>query len=321
MNEQKNILVTGGAGFIGAHISKRLIELGYHVIIVDNFNDYYETSLKEARIEKLLINGSFTLYRADIKEYDTLLPIFKQHKIDHIIHLAAQAGVRYSIENPFIYANTNIIGTLNIFELARMFRVDGITAASSSSVYGNAAHYPVSENTNTDHAVSFYAATKKSLEVIAHSYHHLYQIPITCLRYFTVYGPWGRPDMAPFKFTQKILNHQEIEVYGEGNMERDFTYIDDIVDGTIKAMQKNLPFEILNLGQGNPVPLMYFIECIEKYSGLLAQKKFLPMQPGDVARTYADNTRAKSLLGWEPHVKIDEGVEKFIAWYREYYSL
>lgn len=321
MIERKNVLVTGGAGFIGAHTCKRLIELGYHVIIVDNFNDYYDPILKEARIEQLLTKGSFTLYRADIKDYDALLPIFEQHKIHHIIHLAAQAGVRYSIENPFVYANTNLIGTLNIFELARLFTINGITAASSSSVYGNAAEYPVSENTDTDHAVSFYAATKKSLEVIAHSYHHLYHIPITCLRYFTVYGPWGRPDMAPFKFTQKILHDQEIEVYGEGKMERDFTYIDDIVDGTVKAMQKNLPFEILNLGQGNPVPLMHFIECIEKHSGLPAQKKFLPMQPGDVARTYADNTRAKTLLGWEPHINVDEGVEKFVAWYREYYHL
>lgn len=321
MSNLQTILVTGGAGFIGSHISKRLIELGYTVIIVDNFNDYYDPSLKEARIAFLLKNLKFTLYRTDIKEYQELLSIFKQHNIDHVIHLAAQAGVRYSIDNPFVYADSNLIGTFNLLELSRQFGIKGITAASSSSVYGNATNYPVSETADTDHAISFYAATKKSLEVIAHAYHHLYHIPITCLRYFTVYGPWGRPDMALFKFTERILHDKTIDVYGEGNMERDFTYIDDIVDGTIKAMEKNLPWEILNLGQGNPSRLMDFITCIEKNCGKVTNKNYLPIQPGDVARTFADNTRAKALLNWKPHIKIDEGIEQFVKWYREFYRV
>lgn len=321
MTKEKTVLVTGGAGFIGAHVSKKLLSMGYSVVIIDNFNDYYDPSLKEARIVHLLKDLPFTLYRTDIKDYSALLSIFQKHKINHIIHLAAQAGVRYSIDNPFVYADSNLIGTFNILELARQFGVSGITAASSSSVYGNATHYPVKESDDTNHAVSFYAATKKSLEVIAHSYHHLYHIPITCLRYFTVYGPWGRPDMALYKFTDKILRNEPIDIYGEGNMERDFTYIDDIVSGTIKAMQKNYAFEILNLGQGNPSRLMDFIACIEKNCNKTANKNYLPMQPGDVLRTYADNTRAKTLLDWKPNVKIEEGVEQFVKWYRVYHAL
>ncbi|MBI5370026.1 SDR family NAD(P)-dependent oxidoreductase [Candidatus Uhrbacteria bacterium] len=320
MPETKTILVTGGAGFIGVHTAKKLLEAGHRVIIVDNFNDYYEPSLKEARINRLL-EGDYRVYRLDIKNYDALGDIFQEHRIDHIIHLAAQAGVRYSMENPFLYSDSNLVGSINLFELAKKFGVKGMTVASSSSVYGNAKRYPVSEEDSTDMPISLYGATKKSLEAIAHSYHHLYNIPITCLRYFTVYGPWGRPDMAIFKFTHQVLNGETIDIYGHGQTERDFTYIDDIVDGTVKAFEKNLPWEIINLGQGNPNALMECIEFIEQCCQKEAQKKFLPMQPGDVIRTYADNSRARALLGWEPRVGLKEGIERFVKWYKEYYKI
>lgn len=316
----QTVLVTGGAGFIGAHTAKKLAELGHKIVIVDNFNAFYDPSLKEARIGQLLKGVSCPIYRLDIKNMDALRDVFNRHQIDHIVHEAAQAGVRYSMQNPFLYADTNLIGSINLFELAKEFGIKGITLASSSSVYGNAARYPVSEDTLTDQPISLYGATKKSLEVLAYSYHHLYGIPMTCLRYFTVYGPWGRPDMAPFKFTEHIMNDREIDVYGHGKMERDFTYINDVVDATIRAVEKNLPWEILNIGQGNPNALMEFIELIEKHCGKQARKNFLPMQPGDVTRTYANNSRARTVLEWEPKVKLNEGIERFVKWYKEYYT-
>lgn len=321
MHASQTILVTGGAGFIGAHVAKRLLLDGHTVILIDNFNDYYDPSLKEARLTHLLKDLPFKLYRVDIKSSQDLRPIFEQHPIDHIIHLAAQAGVRYSMEQPMTYANSNLIGSINILELAKEFGVKGLTLASSSSVYGNAQHYPVREEDNTDHPISLYGATKKSLEVIAYSYHHLYQLPITCLRFFTVYGPWGRPDMAPFKFTKQVFEQTPIDIYGHGEMERDFTYIDDIVDGTVKAMEKNLPWEIFNLGQGKPDALMTFVGLIEKHCGQTSRKNFLPMQPGDMTRTFADNTKAKQLLGWQPSTGLDEGIKQVVDWYRDYYHL
>jgi UDP-glucuronate 4-epimerase len=321
MTEPKTVLITGGAGFIGAHIAKKLAEMGHKIVIVDNFNDYYDPALKEARVLHLLKDLPTTVYRINIKDYDALRTVFQHHQIDHIVHEAAQAGVRYSMQNPFLYSDANLVGPINLFELAKGFGVKGMTVASSSSVYGNARRFPVREEDTTDQPISLYGATKKSLEAIAHTYHHLYDIPITCLRYFTVYGPWGRPDMAPFKFTKQVMDGETIDVYGHGKMERDFTYIDDIVDGTIKAMEKNLPWEILNLGQGNPNTLMEFIELVEKHCGKQAQKNFLPMQSGDVTRTYADNSRAKQLLDWEPKVKLNEGIEQFVKWYRDYYQV
>jgi UDP-glucuronate 4-epimerase len=321
MLEYKTILVTGGAGFIGAHTAKKLAEIGYEIVIVDNFNDYYDPALKEARINHLLKDLQTTLYRINIKDYNALRTVFENHQIDYIIHEAAQAGVRYSMQNPFLYSDANLVGPINLFELAKEFGVKGMTVASSSSVYGNANRYPVREEDTTDQPISLYGATKKSIEAIAHTYHHLYNIPITCLRYFTVYGPWGRPDMALFKFTKQVMNGETIDVYGHGKMERDFTYIDDIVDGTIKAFEKNLQWEILNLGQGNPNALMEFIELVEKHCGKQTQKNFLPMQPGDVTRTYADNSRARQQLDWEPRVKLDEGIEQFVKWYRDYHKV
>ncbi len=318
---QQTILITGGAGFIGAHTAKKLAEMGHKIIIVDNFNDFYDPTLKETRLQTLLKDLPHTIYRLNIKNYDALRIVFQHHPIDYIVHQAAQAGVRYSMQNPFLFSDSNLIGSMNLLELAKEFDIKGITIASSSSVYGNATHYPVLEDDATDQPISLYGATKKSLEAIAHTYHHLYNIPITCLRYFTVYGPWGRPDMAPFKFTKQVMNGETIDVYGHGKMERDFTYVDDIVDGTVKAFEKNLQWEILNLGQGNPNSLMEFIELIEKHCEKTAQKNFLPMQPGDVTRTYADNSRARQLLSWEPKVKLNEGIEQFVKWYRDYYKV
>lgn len=321
MSDPRIILVTGGAGFIGAHVAKKLAEMGHKIVIVDNFNDYYDPKLKHARIQHLLQGLHITIYKIDIKNFDALRIVFQHHPIDYIIHEAAQAGVRYSMQNPFLYSDTNLIGPVNLFELAKEFQVKGMVVASSSSVYGNCRRYPVREEDVTDQPISLYGATKKSLEAIAHAYHHLYSIPITCLRYFTVYGPWGRPDMAPFKFTELVMNDREIEVYGHGKMERDFTYIDDIVDGTAKAMEKNLPWDILNIGQGNPNLLMDFIELIEMHCGKKARKKFLTMQPGDMTRTYADNSRARERLEWEPTVSLSEGIEQVVKWYRDYYHV
>ncbi len=318
MNQSETILITGGAGFIGAHVAKRLILEGKNVILLDNFNAYYDPTLKEARLTHLLQGLHFTLYRVDIKSSEELRPIFEHHHIDHIIHLAAQAGVRYSMEQPLTYADSNLIGSINILELAKKFGVKGITLASSSSVYGNADHYPVREEDNTDHPISLYGATKKSLEVIAYSYHHLYQIPITCLRFFTVYGPWGRPDMALFSFTKATLEGTVIDVFGQGKLARDFTYIDDIVDGVVKALEKNLPWAILNLGKGQVEPLMRMIKLIEQTTSKTIEKRFLDMQPGDVRQTWAEITQAKTLLGWEPQTSLDEGVPRFVHWYQDY---
>lgn len=321
MTSLLTVLVTGGAGFIGSHTVKRLVTDGYKVIIVDNFNSYYDPALKNARLNIFLKETPHTLYRKSLEDTEALHDIFKHHKIDFICHQAAQAGVRYAAKAPLVYGNSNLIGTINILEMAKTYGVKGVVIASSSSVYGDATHFPIKEEDVTDKPISLYAATKRSCELIAHSYHHLYQIPITCLRYFTVYGPWGRPDMALFSFTEKALNHKPIEVYGQGNMARDFTYVDDIVDGIVRAIALNAPFEILNLGRGKPEELLDMIKLIERYTKKTIEKTFLDMQPGDVAKTWADNTKAKALLGWEPHIYLEEGVKRFVDWYREYYNV
>ncbi len=314
------ILITGGAGFIGSTVAKRLIEEDCEVIIVDNFNAYYDQSLKEARIATLLKDLPFTLYRNDIQDATIMREIFKKHKPDLICHLGAQAGVRYAAQDPFVYGQSNLMGTLTILELAREFQVKGIVMASSSSVYGDAAHYPVKETDVADQPISLYAATKRACELMAYSYHHLYNLPITCLRFFTVYGPWGRPDMAFFAFTKAALEGKSIDVYGQGEMSRDFTYIDDIADGIVKALEKNLPWAILNLGRGVSEPLMHMIELIEHAAGKTIEKRFLDMQPGDVKQTWADISQAKTLLEWKPLVSLEEGVPAFVAWYRSYYG-
>ncbi len=313
-------LVTGGAGFIGSAVARKLGELGSELVIVDNFNPYYDQALKEARVKKLLANTPHVLYRVDIADHAAMRDIFQKHSVGQICHLAAQAGVRYATKDPFAYEHSNLRGTLTLLELAREFNVRNIVIASSSSVYGDAAQYPVKETDVTDKPISLYAATKRACELIAHSYHHLYGLPITCLRFFTVYGPWGRPDMALFAFTKAALEGKPIDVYGQGDMARDFTYIDDIADGVVRALEKNLPWAILNLGRGKPEPLMHMIELVEHATGKKIEKRFLPMQPGDVKQTWADVQLAKELLGWEPKTSFDEGTVAFVQWYRSHYG-
>ena len=314
------ILVTGGAGFIGSHNTKRLIEEGHDVVIVDNFNKYYDPKIKRARIDDLLFGKKFKLYETDVADFENLKKAFQENNVEIVIHQAAQAGVRYSLENPFIYERSNTRGTLNILECCRQFKVKKLIFASSSSVYGKRSQVPFKESDATDNPVSLYAATKKSVEVICYSYHHLYKIPMVGLRYFSVYGPWGRPDMALFKFTEKILKDEAIDVYGEGKMERDFTYIDDIVEGIMMVLKKDFDFEIFNLGYGSPSGLMDFINILEDCLDKKAKKNFLSMQKGDVPITYADTSKAKKTFGWQPRVSLKEGVAKFAEWYKSYYK-
>ncbi len=314
-------LITGSAGFIGFHVSKKLLDRGDIVIGVDNLNDYYDPKLKEDRLNILKKYEYFTFYKVDISDYDSLKEIFEKHKIDKVFNPAAQAGVRYSLENPFAYEKSNILGFLNILELCVKYEIKNLVYASSSSVYGNNKKIPFSENDNVDHPISLYAATKKSNELMAHVYHHLYGLKTTGLRYFTVYGPWGRPDMALFKFTKNIIERKPIDVYNYGKMKRDFTYIDDIVDGTISALDKDYDYEIFNLGNNKTVELNYFIEVIEKELNKKAIKNLMPIQPGDVPETFADIEKAKKMLRYDPKTKIEEGIKQFIKWYREYYDV
>jgi UDP-glucuronate 4-epimerase len=314
------VLVTGGAGFIGSHLIKRLIETGEEVVCVDNFNDYYPTSLKIHRIRKFLGQYSFPTYKVDIYDFSRLEQVFKKHKFDYIVHLAAQAGVRASIEQPLDYAKSNVQGTINIFELARRFNVPKVLFASSSSVYGNSFDAPFSENHEVDRPISPYAATKKACELIAHSYSAVYSMSLIGLRFFTVYGPWGRPDMAYYKFAKKIMNNQTIDVYNYGkHLKRDFTYIDDIIEGILQASKLNSPYDIINLGNDKPVELGHFINLLEKYLNKQAEKNLLPMQQGDVMTTHANINKAKVLLGYKPQTTIENGLEKFVNWFNNYH--
>ncbi len=312
-----NILVTGGAGFIGFHVAKALLERGDNIIIIDNFNDYYDVKLKEARIKELGKHDNLEVIKADISDYDAINAVFKKNKFDKICHLAAQAGVRYSIEHPLEYEKSNILGTLVLLEMARKHNIKDFVFASSSSIYGNNKKTPFSEEDNVDYPVSLYAATKKSSELLAYTYHHLYGLNCTGLRFFTVYGPWGRPDMAYFKFTKAILEDKPIDVYNYGKMKRDFTYISDITDGILTAIDNPFPYEIINLGNNKPIELSYFIECIENALKKKAKKNMLPMQPGDVKITYANIKKAEKLLNYKPKVKIEEGINRFVGWYKE----
>ena len=314
----KTVLVTGGAGFIGSHLARKLMDLGHRVIIVDNFNSYYDPQLKEDRISRLLRGYDFKLYRADIRDFEELKKIFQKNKINKICHLAAQAGVRYSLKNPFIYEESNIRGTLNLLELAKDFSIKGFILVSSSSVYGATKKIPFSETDPIDKPISLYAATKKATESLAYTYHHLYKIPVTVLRYFTVYGPFGRPDLALFKFAEAISNNQPIEVYNFGKMRRDFTYIDDIIAGTTAALKKNYSWQIFNLGSNKPIELNYFIELIEKMMGKKAKKKLLPLQAGDVLETWANISKAKDKLGYIPKVSFENGLKMTIDWFTKY---
>ena len=313
-------LVTGAAGFIGFHVARALLERGQEVIGIDNLNPYYDISLKRGRLELIASNPLFTFYHADINNLAPLETIFADHPIDRICNLAAQAGVRYSIQNPFVYEESNLKGFLNLLELARHYPVRNFVFASSSSVYGNNRKLPFSIEDNVDTPISLYAATKKANELMAHAYSHLFDIPLTGLRYFTVYGPWGRPDMALFLFTEAIINGRPIEIYNFGKMKRDFTYIDDIVDGTIAALDNPFKYEIFNLGNSKTVELMKLIEIIEEELGIVAKKRFLPLQPGDVPETYADIDKTKRLLGFNPKTSIRSGIRRFLSWYRGYYG-
>ncbi|MEF8848945.1 MAG: GDP-mannose 4,6-dehydratase [Candidatus Thermoplasmatota archaeon] len=316
-----SILVTGSAGFIGFHVAKRLLEDGYTVIGLDSVNDYYSQRLKWDRNQILEEFKNFTFYHKDLCDREGLNKIFDENKIDDICHLAAQAGVRYSIENPYQYQKSNLEGFTNILEIARTSETQNFVYASSSSVYGGNKKVPFSVEDSIDKPVSFYAATKVANEAMAYSYHHLYDISITGLRFFTVYGPWGRPDMAYFKFTDRIVNDKPIDVYNHGDMKRDFTYVDDIVDGVISALDKRFDFELFNLGNNQPVNLLKFINILEKKLGKKAKKNMLPMQPGDMKETYADISKSQKMLGFKPKISIEEGLDRFVEWYKSYYNV
>lgn len=315
-NKQETILVTGTAGFIGYHTSKLLLEMGYKVMGIDNLNDYYDVRLKKERL-KLLKHKNFSFLKLDFANKKQFFSKLKKEKIDKIIHLGAQAGVRYSIENPYAYLEANYLGTLNIFELARQMKISHVVYASTSSVYGKNEKQPFEESDTTDYPISTYAATKKATEVLAHTYSHLFGINMIGLRFFTVYGPWGRPDMALFKFAKNILQGKEIEVYNKGEMSRSFTYIDDIVSGVIGALSASKKYAIYNLGGSQTVNLMDFITLIEKYVDKKAKIKFLPMQAGDVKETVADTRLAESELNYTAVTGIEEGVSKFIEWFKQ----
>ena len=315
-----NILVTGGAGFIGSAVTKRLAERGDRVIILDNFNDYYDPQLKRDRIAVFLKGVDFKLYEGDIRDAKLVDKIFEEEKIEKVVHLAAMAGVRYSIQDPLLYADVNVNGTLVLLEAARKHNVKNFVYASSSSVYGGNEKVPFSESDSVDAPVSPYAASKKANELFAHVWSHLYGLPTTGLRFFTVYGPWGRPDMAPFKFTKSIFEEKSIEVYNFGNMTRNFTYIDDIVSGTITVLDADLPVGVMNIGGDTEDKLTRFIEVIEKNVGKTAEKKMMPMQPGDVPATVADISKLRA-LGWAPSTRIDVGIKNFVEWYRGYYGV
>jgi UDP-glucuronate 4-epimerase len=332
------VLVTGAAGFIGSDVALRLLQRGDEVIGIDNLNDYYEISLKQARLERTLAYDNFTDLRVDIADREAMADIFRQHQPQRVINLAAQAGVRYSLENPLAYVDTNLLGFANILEGCRHHSVEHLVYASSSSVYGANTHMPYSVHDNVDHPYSLYAATKKSNELMAHTYSHLYNIPTTGLRFFTVYGPWGRPDMAPIKFSRKIMAGEPIDVYNFGKHRRDFTYIDDIVEGVIRTLdhiaQPNpdwngkhpdpstsaAPYRLYNIGNNDTVELMHFIKLLEDNLGKKAEMNMLPLQPGDVPATYADVEALVKDVGYKPATSIEDGVARFVDWFRQYYQ-
>jgi len=333
------ILITGAAGFIGFHLSKKLLDESCQVIGIDNLNDYYDPSLKVSRLEILNNYGNFNFHKVDLKDKVAVDHIFETYKPTVVINLAAQAGVRYSIENPYAYVDSNLIGFMNILEACRNYPVKHLLYASSSSVYGGNKVAPFSTNHNVDHPVSLYAATKKSNELMAHTYSHLYGIPTTGLRFFTVYGPYGRPDMAYFSFVKDILAGKSIKVFNHGKMERDFTYIDDIVEGIVKLIDKApvankewdeskddlsssfAPYKIYNIGNSNPVKLMRFINALESALGKEAEKVYMGMQLGDVLRTYADVSDLERDINFKPSTSIEDGLQKFVEWYLEYYKV
>jgi UDP-glucuronate 4-epimerase len=314
---KEKILVTGGAGFIGSHLIESLLTDGFDVVCIDSMNEYYDVTLKKARLARFL--DRVTFYEKDIADKVAMQEIFAQEKPNAVAHLAAQAGVRYSLENPAAYGESNVVGTINILEAARLNNVSRVVMASSSSVYGANTKIPFAETDEVNTPVSIYAATKRATELLAQTYTHLYGLPTTCLRFFTVYGPFSRPDMAPLKFTDAIVHGKPIDVYNNGDMKRDFTYVGDIVHGFRLALEKPNGFQVYNLGNGSPVGLMDFISVLERELGMTATKHMMPMQAGDVPVTFADTSKAKKELGFESKVSIEEGVKKFVEWYRSYY--
>lgn len=333
------VLVTGAAGFIGSAATLRLLARGDEVVGLDNLNDYYDVQLKRDRLARLTPHARFRFVRLDVADRTGMEALFAAERFDRVIHLAAQAGVRYSLQNPHAYVDSNVVGFTNILEGCRHAKVQHLVFASSSSVYGGNTRMPFSEHDSVDHPVSMYAATKKANELMAHTYSHLFGLPATGLRFFTVYGPWGRPDMALFLFTKAILEGRPIDVYNHGRMQRDFTYVDDIVEGVLRVLDKpaapnpayrteapdpgtsNAPFRVFNIGNHNPVPLLDFIGCIEQALGRQAEKNMLPLQDGDVPATYADVDSLRNWVGFVPATDIRAGVERFVAWYRGYYKV
>ena len=332
------VLVTGAAGFIGMHCIERLLARGDQVVGIDNLNDYYDVTLKESRLSRIADHAAFRFHRVSIEDKEAMAGIFAEEKPDRVIHLAAQAGVRYSLENPHAYIDANLQGFMNILEGCRHNDVAHLAYASSSSVYGGNPQMPFSEHHSVDHPVSLYAATKKANELMAHTYSHLYGLPTTGLRFFTVYGPWGRPDMALFLFTDAIRNGRPIYVFNQGAMVRDFTYIDDIVEGVIRVLDKTAtpdpdfdpmnpdpgtstaPFRVFNIGNGNPTPLMDYIGALEDALGMTAEKNMMPMQPGDVPATSADTSELRDWVGFAPNTDVRDGVQRFVDWYIGYYG-
>ena len=332
------ILLTGAAGFIGMTTALKLLARGDEVVGLDNLNDYYDVNLKHSRLNRLTPSKNFRFVKLDVADRDGVAGLFAREKFDRVIHLAAQAGVRYSLQNPHAYIESNVVGFTNILEGCRHAKVQHLVYASSSSVYGGNTKMPFSEHDSVDHPVSLYAATKKANELMAHTYSHLYGLPTTGLRFFTVYGPWGRPDMALFLFTKAILEGRAIDVFNHGNMRRDFTFVDDIVEGVIRVLDRiatpdaaydavkadpatsNAPYRVFNIGNNNPVPLLDFIACIEKELGKTAQKNLLPLQDGDVPETYANTDALNQWVGFVPGTTIESGIGRFVAWYRDYYK-
>jgi UDP-glucuronate 4-epimerase len=326
------ILITGAAGFIGYHLADRLLREGHQVYGIDNLNDYYDLRLKQQRLLQLKKHKNFTFQRLDLSDRHRTAALFQTHPFEQVVHLAAQAGVRYSLSNPHAYLDSNLAGFLNILEGCRHTSIQHLVYASSSSVYGANTKVPFAVTDSVDHPISLYAATKKANELMAHTYSHLYKIPTTGLRFFTVYGPWGRPDMAYFKFVQAIEQGKPIDVYNFGKMQRDFTYIDDIIEGIVRITQKipnqfgdqstnSPPYRLYNIGNNSPVALMEFIEIVERAIGRSAIKNFLPMQPGDVPATYADVDDLMQAVGFKPQTPLSVGIERFVRWYRDFYDV
>jgi UDP-glucuronate 4-epimerase len=333
------VLVTGAAGFIGSHLAARLLDDGHRVVGLDNLNDYYDPSLKQARLAQLTPHRAFVFERVDVSDRATIAEVFRRHRPTRVVHLAAQAGVRYSLANPHAYVDANLVGFLNVLEGCRHHDIEHLVFASSSSVYGANTRLPFSVHDNVDHPLSLYAATKKANELMAHTYAHLYGLPCTGLRFFTVYGPWGRPDMALFLFTQAILEGRPIDVFNHGRMQRDFTYVDDVVEGVVRVLARaprpdpgwsgerpdpgtsRAPYRIYNIGNGRPVELARYIEVLEACLGRKAERNLLPLQPGDVPVTQADVEDLVRDFGYRPHTTVEEGIARFVEWYRAYYGV